>query len=110
MEVETLERPASLKVWHAGAARFLSRHPKQFASLREAIAAAAAVLAHPDRQPWIVTADGDLLPPNWISGSLKRAVAAGAGGREAHVASQGEIATRFGVPPGQDRAIPLGCA
>lgn len=37
MEVETLERPASLKVWHAGAARFLSRHPVQFASLREAI-------------------------------------------------------------------------
>ncbi|MGU3664418.1 hypothetical protein ACLBX9_09570 [Methylobacterium sp. A49B] len=100
MEVETLERPASLKVWHAGAARFLSRQPMQFASLREAIAAAAAVLAHPDRQPWIVTADGDLLPPNWISGSLKRAVSASAGSREARRSSPGEVATRLGVSPG----------
>ena len=51
MEVETLERPASLKVWHEGAARFLSRHPERFDSLREAIAAAAAVLVIPIGTP-----------------------------------------------------------
>ncbi|SFM93056.1 hypothetical protein [Methylobacterium pseudosasicola] len=71
MEVETLERPASLKIWHAEAARFFPKHPQQFDSMREAIAAAAVALTHPGRQPWIVTAEGDLLPPNWIIGSLR---------------------------------------
>ncbi|MHB2206282.1 hypothetical protein ACYCO6_07380 [Methylobacterium sp. CM6257] len=110
MEVETLERPASLKVWHAGAARFLSRHPEQFDSLREAIAAAAAVLIHPDRQPWIVTAEGDLLPPNWIRGSLKRDTPDGSGAREACGASDPEVTGSLGVMPGRGRAIRLGCA
>lgn len=107
MEVEILERPASLKVWHEGAARFLSRHPEQFDSLREAIAAAATVLTHPDRQPWIVTADGDLLPPNWIRGSLKQA---GPGSREARGSSRGEAAGCFVASPGRCREIRLGCA
>ncbi|WP_457108598.1 hypothetical protein [Methylobacterium sp. P5_C11] len=109
MEVETLERPASLKVWHEGAARFLSRHPKRFDSLREAIAAAAAVLSHPDRHPWIVTADGDLLPPNWIRGSLKRAIPAGPGSGDARGGARGDVAGSFSASPGQGRDIRLGC-
>ncbi|MDR7035705.1 MULTISPECIES: hypothetical protein [Methylobacterium] len=70
MEVEALDRPAALKVWHAVAERFLPAEPERFASLREAIAAAAAALVEPERQPWIVTEDGDLMSPNWIRSRL----------------------------------------
>lgn len=66
MEIEALSRPAALKIWHVGPARFFPAEPKQFASLSEAIAAAVDTLTEPGRQPWIVTEDGDLLPPNWI--------------------------------------------
>ncbi|MGH1574217.1 hypothetical protein ACRAWG_30735 [Methylobacterium sp. P31] len=110
MEVEILERPASLKVWHAGAARFLPKYPEQFDSLREAIAAAAVVLSQPDRQPWIVTAEGDLLPPTWIRGSLKRDTPAGPCSREARGPSGVEVAGDLGALPGRSRAIRLECA
>lgn len=66
MEIEALSRPAALKIWHVGPARYFPTEPEQFASLREAIAAAEDTLTDPGLQPWIVTEDGDLLPPNWI--------------------------------------------
>ncbi|KAB1076063.1 hypothetical protein [Methylobacterium planeticum] len=66
MDIEALERPAALKVWHALPARFSPEHPARFPSLREAIAAAGAFLADPALQPWITTEEGDLLPPVWI--------------------------------------------
>ncbi|WP_336486646.1 hypothetical protein [Methylobacterium nigriterrae] len=66
METEALERPADLKIWHAMPACFSPAQPERFGSLREAIAAAAAALDDPDKQPWIVTSDGDLLAPIWI--------------------------------------------
>jgi hypothetical protein len=71
MEIEALERPAALRIWHAGAARYVPTQPRQFPSLREAIAAAACTLPDPDRHPWIVTAEGELLPPTWIRGRLR---------------------------------------
>ncbi|GEO98525.1 hypothetical protein GCM10007887_32330 [Methylobacterium haplocladii] len=63
METEALERPADLAVWPAfagDAARAVSTH---YASLREALSAAAQVLADPTKQPWIVTEDGEMLAP-----------------------------------------------
>lgn len=66
MEIEALSRPAALKIWHVEPAHFFPTEPEQFASLHEAIAAAVDTLSEPGRQPWIVTEDGDLLPPNWI--------------------------------------------
>lgn len=70
METEAFNRPASLKIWHAGPEHFFPAEPEQFASLSEAIAAAADTLAVPGRQPWIVTDEGELLPPNWIRSQL----------------------------------------
>lgn len=66
METEALERPADLALWRTGPATALIGPPKRFASLREAIAAAASALADPFVQPWIVTEEGDMLAPNWI--------------------------------------------
>jgi hypothetical protein len=70
METEALERPADLAIWPAlaeGAAQVVSTH---YASLREALAAAARVLADSSRQPWIVTEDGEMLAPVAIRGYL----------------------------------------
>lgn len=63
METEALERPADLAVWPTlagSAARAVSTH---YASLREALSAAARVLGDPSKQPWIVTEDGEMLAP-----------------------------------------------
>ncbi|WP_336492736.1 hypothetical protein [Methylobacterium nigriterrae] len=70
METEAFERPASLKVWHAEPEHFFPAEPERFGSLREAIAAAGDILVEPGRHPWIVTEEGDLLPPNWIRTQL----------------------------------------
>ncbi|GLS48591.1 hypothetical protein GCM10007885_14350 [Methylobacterium gnaphalii] len=70
METEALERPADLAVWPAlteSAAQMVSTH---YASLREALAAAARVLADSSRQPWIITEDGEMLAPTAIRGYL----------------------------------------
>ena len=66
METEVLERPATLKIWLAGPGQFFPSEPARFSSLREAIAAAADCLSDTGRDPWIVTEEGDLMPPNWI--------------------------------------------
>lgn len=63
METEALDRPADLAVWPtlmSGAVQAVSTH---YASLREALSAAARVLADPSKQPWIVTEDGEMLAP-----------------------------------------------
>lgn len=66
METEALERPAALALWRTGPTTAPMGPPRRFASLREAIAAAASALADPFVQPWIVTEEGDMLAPTWI--------------------------------------------
>ncbi|AWN43113.1 hypothetical protein [Methylobacterium durans] len=65
MELEALERPADLQIWHVVPAPAASRR-KRFGSLRDAIAAAAETLSAPGVEPWIVTDEGELLSPTWI--------------------------------------------
>ncbi|GJE45287.1 hypothetical protein [Methylobacterium soli] len=70
MEIEALERPADLAIWSLGRVNSLLVQPERFNSLREAIIAAAGVLSDHSKQPWIITEEGDLLPPNWIRAYL----------------------------------------
>lgn len=70
METEIFERPAMLKIWLAGLREFFPSEPTHFGSLREAIAAAADCLTDAGREPWIVTEEGELMPPNWIRTQL----------------------------------------
>ncbi|MDR7035801.1 MULTISPECIES: hypothetical protein [Methylobacterium] len=65
MEIEALDRPADLRIWHVAPTPAAGR-PKRFGSLRDAIAAAAESLSAPGVEPWIVTDEGELLSPTWI--------------------------------------------
>ncbi|MCJ2060784.1 hypothetical protein MKL09_30220 [Methylobacterium sp. J-048] len=60
-----LDKRAELTVWPS---RSLGRSAKgrPFATLREALAAAAAAIDAEDAQPWIITEAGDVLSPRWI--------------------------------------------
>lgn len=67
-----LEKRAELTIWP-------SQNPAQvaggrtFATLREALAAAAQAIEAEDAQTWIITEDGKILSPRWI----RAAIAAG---------------------------------
>lgn len=60
-----LEMRAELTIWP-------SQHPTQaaegrtFATLREALVAAAQAIEAEDAQTWIITEASDILAPNWI--------------------------------------------
>ncbi|KNY24653.1 hypothetical protein [Methylobacterium sp. ARG-1] len=60
-----LDKRAELTVWPS---RSLGRSAqgRPFATLREALAAAAQEIAAEDAQPWIITEAGDVLSPRWI--------------------------------------------
>ncbi|MCJ2121852.1 hypothetical protein [Methylobacterium sp. J-077] len=60
-----LDKRAELTVWPS---RSLGRSAegRPFATLREALAAAAAAIEAEDAQPWIITEAGDVLSPRWI--------------------------------------------
>ena len=66
MEIQALERPADLAIWCAVTANWLLTVPERFDSLQEAIVAATSTLSDSSKQPWIITEDGEMLPPNWI--------------------------------------------
>lgn len=70
METELLERPADLAVWSARPGDTLIEPPVHYRSLREALQAAAGLLADPSKQPWIVTEDGEMLAPVCIRSYL----------------------------------------
>ena len=60
-----LEKRAELTVWPGqDPARTAQGH--KFATLREALSAAAEAMDGQDVQPWIITEDGDILSPRWI--------------------------------------------
>lgn len=60
-----LEKRAELTVWPGrGPAQVAQGH--EFPTLREALAAATEAIDAEDAQPWIITEDGDFLPPRWI--------------------------------------------
>ncbi len=44
--------------------------PVEFATVREALAAAAAALSDPVASPWIITAGGLILTPAWLEDYL----------------------------------------
>ena len=60
-----LDKRAELTVWPS---RSLGRSAqgRPFATLREALAAAAEAIAADDAQPWIITEACDVLSPRWI--------------------------------------------
>ena len=65
MQLSDLDKRAELTIWARATAQ-RTREGRPFATLREALAAAADALRDPDARPWIVTEDGDILSPNWI--------------------------------------------
>ena len=67
METEALERPADLTIWRTAPASAPLAQPERCKTLREASEAAAGALADPAKQPWIITEEGEILSPNWIS-------------------------------------------
>lgn len=65
VETSDLDQRASLSLWPAG--RPGGAVPgREFATVREAIAAAAPALREAGTTPWIVTEDGSILRPEWI--------------------------------------------
>jgi hypothetical protein len=64
-----LEKPAELTIWP-------SHHPTQaaegrtFATLREALMAAAQAIEAEDAQTWIIMEDGKILPPRWVRAAI----------------------------------------
>ncbi|MCJ2093383.1 hypothetical protein MKK67_12930 [Methylobacterium sp. J-072] len=60
-----LDKTAELTVWPS---RSLGRSAKgrPFATLREALAAAAQAIEADNAEPWIITEEGDVLSPRWI--------------------------------------------
>jgi len=64
-----LDQRAELTIWP-------SRHPAQgvegrpFATLREALAAAAELIEAEDAQTWIITESGKILSPHWIRATV----------------------------------------
>ncbi|MFE1598709.1 hypothetical protein ACE101_07595 [Methylobacterium sp. ID0610] len=64
-----MDRPAELMIWHADRAA----PPGEaclYPTLRQALLAAADCAGNPDRLPWIVTEDGEILSPHWIDQHL----------------------------------------
>ncbi|MDP4024980.1 hypothetical protein Q8W71_20335 [Methylobacterium sp. NEAU 140] len=60
-----LDKRAELTVWPGNAPAHVAEG-RAFATLRDALTAAAAVIDDDDAQPWIITEDGDILSPRWI--------------------------------------------
>lgn len=60
-----LDKRAELTVW-PNRSRGRSAEGRPYATLREALAAAAEAIALEDAQPWIITEEGDILSPRWI--------------------------------------------
>ncbi|MGH1572790.1 hypothetical protein ACRAWG_21610 [Methylobacterium sp. P31] len=73
MEIEVLRRPARLAVWRAP---FSEAHAalQHFTTLEEAIRSAALALVESAAQPWIVTDEGEILPPSWIRFYLNQSI------------------------------------
>ena len=65
MVPEDLDQRAELRLWPGYGPAHTARS-QEFASLREALAAAATALEHREGQPWITTEAGDILSPHWI--------------------------------------------
>ncbi|CAM3132807.1 MULTISPECIES: hypothetical protein [Methylobacterium] len=65
-----LDKRAELTVWPN---RSLGRSAegRPYATLREALAAAAEAIAVGDAQPWIITEEGDVLSPGWIRANTR---------------------------------------
>ena len=66
METEALERPADLTIWRTASNASPLVEPERYDTLREALEAAAGALVDADKQPWIITEEGEILSPNWI--------------------------------------------
>ncbi|MHB2205605.1 hypothetical protein [Methylobacterium sp. CM6257] len=65
MEIELLKRPAGLAIWRASCSEAHAAL-QHFTTLEEAIGSAALALVASAAQPWIVTEEGEILPPSWI--------------------------------------------
>ncbi|SFT30104.1 hypothetical protein [Methylobacterium sp. yr668] len=65
MTLADLDKPAELTVWPGHAPAHVA-DARSFPTLRAALAAAAEAIDVEDAKPWIITAAGDILAPNWI--------------------------------------------
>ena len=65
-----LDGPASLTVWQSRPDCLKAVLPVEFATVREALAAAADALTDPEASPWIITAGGLILTPAWLEDYL----------------------------------------
>ncbi|MGV7034817.1 hypothetical protein [Methylobacterium symbioticum] len=65
MKPEDLDQRAKLRLWPGYGPAHTARS-QDFATLREALAAAAVALERHEGQPWITTEAGDILSPRWI--------------------------------------------
>jgi hypothetical protein len=70
-----LDKRAELTVWPS-CALGRSAQGRPFATLREALAAAAEAIATQNAQPWIITEEGDVLSPRWIRANAQSHAAA----------------------------------
>lgn len=65
MMLNDLNQRAELTIWPKQRPAHTAQS-QEFATLREALTAAADALDHQDAQPWIITEAGDILSPRWI--------------------------------------------
>ena len=70
MKREDLDQRAELRLWPGYGPAHIARS-QEFATLREALAAAAEAIEHRAGQPWITTEAGDILSPRWIQAHVR---------------------------------------
>ncbi|GJD47307.1 hypothetical protein OPKNFCMD_0013 [Methylobacterium crusticola] len=63
-----LDEPADLTIWPSGPDCAKAVEPVAFPTLRAALSAAALALEDPHLDPWILTASGLILTPDWLQG------------------------------------------
>ncbi len=66
MNATALDKPADLTLWPAHSPKHVATG-RSFDTLREALAVAVAAIRSEDARPWIITEEGDILAPSWIS-------------------------------------------
>ncbi|WP_407531106.1 hypothetical protein [Methylobacterium oryzisoli] len=73
MESVDLNEPAELTVWSDGPNGPKAVVPVEFATLRAALSAAAHALHDARCSPWIMTASGMILTPDWVQSYIAMA-------------------------------------
>lgn len=70
--LKDLDQRAEMTVWPKGRPAHTAKS-REFATLREALQAAAEAIDRHDARPWIITEAGDILSPRWIEAHTSKA-------------------------------------